>query len=210
MTLKKRNLIAGILYLALIIPGPFAYIMIPNLLESQSNIINYVSSHMSLIYVWILLDLLIIGIEIVLSWYLLKIFEGFNKKLSILAFIFRLAVVAVMFINVAFLFNIVLSDGVQSLQMIKNHKTFIMIWQISFSVHVALLGYMIFKGLKNYVKYLGIILMIGALGYLIDSLNYFFIDSQFFTSLGSFLLIFITLGEISMGIALLAKKIIKA
>ena len=78
MTLKKRNLIAGILYLALIIPGPFAYIMIPNLLESQSNIINYVSSHMSLIYVWILLDLLIIGIEIVLSWYLLKIFEGFN------------------------------------------------------------------------------------------------------------------------------------
>ncbi|MGE4319890.1 MAG: DUF4386 domain-containing protein [Acholeplasmataceae bacterium] len=210
MTLKKRNLIAGILYLALIVPGPFAYIMIPNLLESQSNIINYVSSHMSLIYVWILLDLLIIGIEIVLSWYLLKIFEGFNKRLSIVAFIFRLAVVAVMFINVAFLFNIVLSDGVESLQMIKNHKTFIMIWQINFSVHVALLGFMIFKGLKNYVKFLGIILMIGTLGYLIDSLNYFFIDSQFFTSLGSFLLIFITLGEISMGIALLAKKIIKA
>ncbi len=209
MTLKKRNLIAGILYLALIIPGPFAYIMIPSLLESQSSIINYVSTHMSLIYLWILLDVLIIAIEIILSYYLLKIFEGFNKKLSIVAFILRLAVVAVMIINVGFLFNIVISNGVEALAMIKNHKTFIMIWQLFFSIHVVLLGYMIFKGLKNYVKYLGIILMLGALGYLIDSLNYFFIDNEFFTLLGSFLLVFITVGEISMGVALLLKKIIK-
>ncbi len=209
MTLKKRNLIAGILYLALIIPGPFAYIMIPSLLESQSSIINYVSTHMSLIYLWILLDVLIIAIEIILSYYLLKIFEGFNKKLSMVAFILRLAVVAVMIINVGFLFNIVISNGVESLEMIKNHKTFIMIWQLFFSIHIVLLGYMIFKGLKNYVKYLGIILMLGALGYLIDSLNYFFIDNEFFTLLGSFLLIFITVGEISMGVALLLKKIIK-
>lgn len=209
MTLKKRNLIAGILYLALIIPGPFAYIMIPSLLESQSSIINYVSTHMSLIYLWILLDVLIIAIEIILSYYLLKIFEVFNKKLSMVAFILRLAVVAVMIINVVFLVNIVISNGVETLEMIKNHKTFMMIWQLFFSIHVVLLGYMIFKGLKNYLKYLGIILMLGALGYLIDSLNYFFIDNEFFTLLGSFLLIFITVGEISMGVALLLKKIIK-
>jgi len=83
------------------------------------------------------------------------------------------------------------------------------IWQLFFSVHVFILGLIIFKYNKTLWKYLGVVLLIGAFGYLIDSIialgN---LDYQILNTLSGFLLIFITVGEIGTGIGFLLNRFV--
>ena len=207
MSLKKRSLISGILYLALIIPGPFAYILIPEMLLEHTDVTSYVTNNMHMIYIWLLLDMIIIGIEVVLTYYLLKIFNQFNKKLSFTAFIFRAIMTLVMVLNSMYLLSIIFNGGTNVIDMINLHNQGIFIWQSFFSIHVLLLGYMLVKYKQNYIKYLGYILFLGGIGYLVDVTNYFFATPSFLQTIGSILLVFVTLAEILTGIALLLNKI---
>ncbi len=207
MSLKKRSLISGILYLALIIPGPFAYILIPQMLLDQTDVTSYVSNNMYMVVIWLLLDIIIITIEVFLTYYLLKIFDEFNKKLSFTAFIFRSIMVLVMVLNAMYLISLIFNGGANALNMIESHNQGIFIWQSFFSIHVLLLGYMLVKYKKNYIKYLGYILCLGGLGYLVDAANYFFTTPQFLQTIGSILLVFVTLAEILTGVALLLNKV---
>ncbi len=206
MTQKKRSLLAGILYLSLIIPGPFAFLLIPDMIYSAANPNQYIMDNMYLIYVWLFLDILIIGIEIVLAYLLLKLFNPVNKALSQVAYVLRMLVVGVMMINVGFLLMILFNSNQNPLVYVDLHLDFTYVWQFIFSFHVLVLGIFMIKYIKTLWKYLGFVLILGSIGYLIDVFNYFLLESAFFTSVGNILLIFVTLAEIGMGIALLLRK----
>ncbi len=206
MTQNKRSLVAGILYVSLIIPGPFAFLLIPDMIYSAANPNAYITNNMYLIYVWLFLDILIIGIEIVLAYLLLKLFNPVNKTLSQVAYVLRMLVVGVMMINVGFLLMILFNSNQNPLVYVDLHLDFTYVWQFIFSFHVLVLGIFMIKYIKTLWKYLGYVLILGSIGYFIDVFNYFLIDSAFFTSVGNILLIFVTLAEIGMGIALLLRK----
>lgn len=208
MANRKRSLWAGILYLLLIIPGPFAYIIIPDMISSQVNANQYISNHMELIYIWLLLDLLIIGIEVFLAIYLYKLLKLVDEKIARIAFVLRALVIMVMVINVSFLGIIILGDYINPLNYVLLHIDFTFIWQFIFSLHVFVLGVYFFKYVKSNFKYLAYVLILGSFGYLLDSLNHFFLDSSIFISLASVLLIFVTLAEIGTGLALILNKVL--
>lgn len=206
MTDKKRSFIAGILYLSLIIPGPFAFLLIPDMIYNALDPNQYILNNMYLIYVWLFLDILIIGIEIVLAFLLLKLFLPVNQLLSKIAYVLRMIVVGVMIINVVYLVLILVGSGANPVHYVDLHVDFTFVWQFVFSFHVLVLGIFMIKYIKTIWKYLGYILVLGSVGYLIDVFNHFLLDSLFFTNVGNVLLVFVTLAEIGMGIALLLNK----
>lgn len=206
MTQKKRSIVAGILYLSLIIPGPFAFLLIPDMIYSAIDPNQYILNNMYLIYIWLFLDLLIIGIEVVLAFLLLKLFNPVNKTLSQIAYVLRMIVVGVMMINVVYLLLILVGSGTNPINFVDLHVDFTFVWQFVFSFHVLVLGIIMMKYIKTIWKYLGYVLILGSVGYLIDVFNHFLLDSLFFTNVGNILLVFVTLAEIGMGIALLFQK----
>lgn len=206
MTQKKTSRLAGILYLSLIIPGPFAFLLIPDMIYSALDPNTFILNNMYLIYIWLLLDLLIVGIEIVLAYLLLKLFNPVNRFLSQLAYVLRMLVVLIMMINVIYLLMIVAGTGTQPLRFVDLHVDFTYVWQFIFSFHVLVLGIFLIKYIRTFWKYLGYILILGSIGYMIDVFNYFLLSSIFFVSVGNVLLIFVTLAEIGMGVALLFQK----
>ena len=206
MTDKKRSILAGILYVSLIVPGPFAFILIPDMIYSKIDSNLFINNNMYIIWIWLGLDLLIIGIEIALSFLLLKIFSKMNKPLSQVAFILRMLVVVVMLVNAVFLGSIIVGSGSNPIHFVDLHLDFTYVWQAVFSFHVLILGIFMIKYIDTLWKYLGYILILGSIGYMVDVMNYFFIESVLFRSIGNTLLIFVTLAEVGMGIALLLNK----
>ena len=206
MTDKKRSILAGILYVSLIVPGPFAFILIPDMIYSKIDSNLFINNNMYIIWLWLGLDLLIIGIEIALSFLLLKIFSKMNKPLSQVAFIIRMLVVVVMLVNAVFLGSIIVGSGSNPIHFVDLHLDFTYVWQAVFSFHVLILGIFMIKYIDTLWKYLGYILILGSIGYMVDVMNYFFIESVLFRSIGNTLLIFVTLAEVGMGIALLLNK----
>lgn len=209
MNIEKISVKAGILYLALVIPGILAFLLIPDTILSKANPNIYIQENLYMIFAWIGLDLIIIVIEIYLTIYLKKLFDRKNQTLSMVAFVTRWLVIVVMFVNVFFLFSLLLGDINRASDYVNLHLDGTYVWQVFFSVHVFVLGYMVKRYLQTIWQYLGYILMLGALGYFLDSLQYFFItDHQVFSSIVSFLLVFVTLAEIGMAFALIRKKVL--
>ena len=209
MNLENISVKAGLLYLALIIPGILAFLLIPDIILSEANPVQYMQDNLWIIFAWIGLDILIILIEVYLTIYLKKLFDEHNKELSMVAFITRWLVILIMFVNVLFLVTLLLTNKDSAIDYVQLHLDGTYLWQIPFSVHVFVLGYMLKRHLKSIWQYLGFILMLGALGYLLDTIQYFYItEHALFSSLVSLLLVFVTLAEIGMAFALIRKKVL--
>lgn len=207
MSQKKLSVTSGILYLSLVVLGPIALLLIPSIFDVD-QINDFASNHLGLMIAWIFADLVIIGVEILLTQYLYKLFKNYNQKLSLYAAIFRFLVVVIMVVNMSFLMITLLSQGSNADVFIPLHGIGVYTWQLSFSFHVFLLGIIIFKYIKTLWRYLGLTLMIGAFGYLIDSfIALSQLDISILNILSSILLVFITISEIGTGIALLLNKL---
>lgn len=208
MNQRKRSLITGLLYISLALLGPVALLIIPAQFDVD-NVTLFAQDHLWLVVIWIVLELMIIGIEVILTINLYQMFKVYHKVLSFVASIFRFAVVLIMSVGVIFLSLILFNQGSGADMWIENHQTFVYIWQLWFSVHVFILGLMILKNNKTYWKYLGCALLIGAFGYLLDATRALtHVDNPIVSSLSTILLIFITIGEIGMSIGLIKNKII--
>jgi hypothetical protein len=209
MSLKKLNLYSGILYLSLAFIGPFALLIIPSQFDVDGSVIDFATGNVSLIVLWLVLDILIIIIEVFLTIWLLKIFNEFNKKVSLAAFILRMTMVAIMIVNAVFLILMIIDGGTSADPFVAYHLSGVYLWQLFFGPHIFLLGYMVFKYLKSNWKYIGIVGMIGAFGYFTDAVNYLFgFESSILITIAGALLVFVTIGELSMAVALIMKKII--
>lgn len=208
MSIQKRSVITGILYLSLAVIGPLGFMILPNMITVEALTIGS-SIRPSLVYLWFAVELLIIGIEIFLTIYLWKLLNVYDKKLSLIAFIFRLLMIAVMVINSMFILAVAVSGGANADVFIPMHHQWVFIWQILFSVHVLIVGYIVFTYVKTYWRYLGVALLLGAVGYFLDSLNNLIgYDISILSTLATIFLVFVMIGEIGMAVGLLMRKII--
>ncbi len=209
MTIKKRSFLSGLLYISLAVIGPFAFLIIPGKFVLDASLNSFAMDNISLLVIWLLLDIIIIVIEVVLAIYLWKLFNEHNERLSLIAFILRMIMIIVMVVGAIFLLLLVIDGGSTAETYIKYHNKGVFLWQLFFSGHVFLLGFMLVKYLKTAWKYLGIALILGSFGYFIDSLNNLLtLDSSILTTISTILLVFVTIGEIGMAVALLMKKVV--
>ncbi len=209
MTIQKRSFLSGLLYISLAVIGPFAFLVIPSKFVLDETLNAYAMDHVALLVVWLLLDIIIIVIEVVLTIYLWKIFNEHDERLSLIAFILRMIMTAVMVVGSVFLLLLIIDGGSTAETYIKYHNKGVFLWQLFFSGHVFLLGFMLIKHLKTAWKYLGIALILGSFGYFIDSINNLFtLDSAVLVTIAGVLLIFVTIGEIGMAVSLLMKKVL--
>ncbi|MEJ2636707.1 MAG: DUF4386 domain-containing protein [Calditrichia bacterium] len=182
---RKIALIAGFSYLIIFITGIFAnFIVLQSLIASgdaAATLNNIVGSEL-LFRVGILSFILMVIFDVVVAWALYLVFSPVNRNLSLCAAWFRLLNSAVFGIALFNLFGVLQmisgADYLQAFQtgqveaqvmlFLDNFNYTWLVGLVFFGIHLLVLGYLIFK--SGFIPgIVGILLIIAAFGYLVDS-----------------------------------------
>ena len=153
---------------------------------------------------------LVVVLDVVIAWALMRVFDPVSRSLSRLAGWFRLAYSAVFMVAISQLAGIpdLLGGGTSAFtpeqiqaQALLKVDAFNDIWfagLILFAAHLVLIGYLAFR--SGYVpKILGILLVIAGLGYAFDSVGTMLSESPLEVSVVTFI------GELLLGVWLLIR-----
>jgi hypothetical protein len=181
--LRRAALIAGFGYL--MSPVPFAeFYVYPRLVipgNSQQTSEN-IAAHASLFLTAIFCYLVTFIADVVVAWALYVLLVPVNKRLSLVAGLFRLVYAAIALfglLNLVTAYRVLASadPAIRSAQLSSQVdlllRSFRYDWSIGlllFGIHLVLLGYLIFR--SSYVpRVIGVLLAIDGLGWLIDTLR---------------------------------------
>jgi hypothetical protein len=203
--LKSAALVAGLSLLFMVVFAPYAEMYVfPKLIDrfqpnvTAKNIIENKQLFVSGIFAYLIT---LIG-DLVLTWALFILMKPTNKNLSLLTAWFRLVYTVIALValnNVITSFRMLTTteylkfmtqEQINSFALVylnafKNHWYFGMIF---FAIHLLLLGYLVIKSI--YIpKFLGYLLILSGLGYLLTSVKPYFlpnvnIDFAMFTFFG--------------------------
>jgi hypothetical protein len=153
---------------------------------------------------------LVVVLDVVIAWALMRVFDPVSRSLSRLAGWFRLAYSAVFMVAISQLAGIpdLLGGGTSAFtpeqvqaQALLKVDAFNDIWfagLILFAAHLVLIGYLAFR--SGYVpKILGVLLVIAGLGYAFDSVGTMLSESPLEVSMVTFI------GEFLLGVWLLIR-----
>jgi len=200
ISLRTAAIIAGMGLLLMAILSPIAYlntfqslVKFDDAALTAQNILNSMGAFRSAIVLLFVVALL----DILVAWALYIVFMPANKNLSALAAWLRVIYGGIFIFAISKLYlalQVVATDGVQAMSYLKAFQS---IWDnglIIFGFSLLVLGYLAFK--SGYApKWLGVFLVLAALGYIMDGLGkmlspaYDLSISQF-TFIGEVLLIF--------------------
>jgi len=159
---------AGLGYLIIILAGFFAFFVLSTLLVpgDAAKTANNIKVNEWLFRIMIISFIIMLIFDIVVGVLLYVVFIPVNKMLSLLAVIFRLIQAIFIAISLGFLIIEPLSFNYVYL-----------IGQVFFALYLLLLGSLVMK--SGYIpKIIGILLIVGgALGYLLESLMYFLLPN---------------------------------
>lgn len=177
--------LAGLLVLVLVVISPFSLIYIPSTLivpGDATTTANNVMASDGLFRLGIISDAAIFLIEIVVTALLYVLLRPVSRTLSLAAAFARLAMAVIQGINLLpyFIALLLLSgagyltvfepDQLNALVLLSlnAHENAVYIWQAFFGLSLFVLGYLIFES-GYFPRILGVLMVVGALGYLIDS-----------------------------------------
>jgi hypothetical protein len=151
--------------------------------------------------------LIVAALDVIVAWALYVVFAYVNKHLSMLAAWFRVAYAAILAVAANHLLQVsALLNGAEFLKAIEATKIDVQVMQhleafqsgwdsgmILFGLHLLLLGYLVFTS-GFFPRFLGILIVIAAIGYLVDSFGTLFVPGyaltvSMFTFIGEVLLI---------------------
>ena len=217
-SINKTARVAGFLYLLLLPLGIFGILYVPSNLivpGDAARTANNIMASESLFRFSIVSALLvqIINLFVVLALY--KVLKPVNKNMAVLMVIFFLVAIPIAMLNELNQFAVLLllggadyltvftADQLQALVplFLDLHEHGINIASIFWGLWLFPMGYLVFKS-GFLPSILGIVLMIGCFGYLIDSVT-FFLFPNFDVTIGQFTFI----GEILLPLWLLIKGV---
>jgi hypothetical protein len=209
-TINKTARVAGFLYLLVIVFVFFAGVRYSLIVPGDAaTTANNIRADELLFRIGFVGDLIHSTCFLLLAWALYVLFKPVNKNLALLFVLFVVACVVIQCINLLINFTglLLLSDAdyltlfeadqlhAQEMLFRNLYENGILIAQIFFGLWLLPLGYLVYK--SGYLpRILGILLMIGCFGYLIDFFQYFlFPDYEVITYPG---LAVATIAEISL------------
>lgn len=214
--------LAGALYLVIAFAGGFAILYVPgalNVAGDPAATFANIAERRGLFHAGLVGDLVMMAAEVLVSVMLYFMFRSVNATLSLAASYARLMMVAVM---AAMLFfhagSLALADGTVPLGsfsaaqrvelaglMRHVHDAGVWIWQVFFCLHLILLGTLVLRS-GLYPRLLGIGLIVGGTGYLMDSVQMFALpDAALLETLKIALLLVVTTAEIGFALWLLLR-----
>ncbi|HOV04405.1 MAG TPA: DUF4386 domain-containing protein [Kaistiaceae bacterium] len=214
--------LAGIFYLIVVIAGVFAIAYVPTRLQVAGDPAATIASILDrrgLFTLGIGGDVVVMLAEIMVTAMLYLMFRPVNETLSLAAALARLAMVAVMatmlFFHAALVTFADPSGSVTGLSvaqrtdlasaMLHVHDAGVWIWQVFFTLHLALLGQLVAAS-GAYPKLLGHAMTLGAFGYLLDSVYSFAApDLAILGHVRAGLLAIVTLAEIGFALWLVIR-----
>jgi hypothetical protein len=191
ISLGKAAIIAGFSLLLMTIFAVLAEFFVRQGLIVPGDAIATVSNIMAndLFFRFDILSFIIVVIlDVIVSWALYIVFKPVNKSVSLLAAWFRLVYSALFGVAVVHLLNVlplvsgseylkVFEPGQLAAQVMLSLRAFDLVWNtglIFFGIHLILIGYLTFK--SGYIpKILGVLLVIAGLGYATDSIILFLV-----------------------------------
>jgi hypothetical protein len=212
---------AGLLYLVIAIAAIIAHMYVPAQLMVPGDAAataNNILASKPLFRIGIGSELVVLLCEVVLSIILYVIFKPVNKTLSLIAAVFRLAMTTIHAINLLnYFFVLLLLSGADYLAVfepdqlhalvllfLNAHSYGFTIGIACFAPHVLALGYLIFR--SGYLpRILGILFMLAACGYFVDSSALLLVPSYDATPI--FLALPIGIAEIVFPVWLLIKGV---
>jgi hypothetical protein len=184
-SIQKTARIAGVLILILVVIAPFSMLYVPSTLIVPGNATttaNNIMASESLFRLGIVSDSVVFLIEIVLSVLLYILVKPVSKTLALVAAFSRLTMTVIQGINLLnhFLALLLLSGAgyltvfepnqlhALVLLFLNAHQSVVLIWGLSFGLHLLVLGYLVYK--SGYIPgIVGILLVIASLCYLAQS-----------------------------------------
>ncbi len=191
-SLNKIAKITGIGYLVIFITGFYSnFFVIQNLIapgEAELTVKNIIENEL-LFRSGILGFFIMVIADLLLAWTLYLFLKPVNEKLSLLSAWLRLVNATIFGFALVYLLNVlqllkdtqyaILGLDFQNAQVMLSFGSFNYTWLIGlifFGLHLLVLGYLIIK--SGYIpKFLGVLLIIAGIGYLIDSFANFVIPN---------------------------------
>ncbi len=189
ISLRTAALIAGVGLLIMVIIAPYAeFYVYPKLVfpgeaaETTRNLFEHQSLFISGIFSYLVTCIC----DLVVAWALYILLKPVNEDLSLLTAGFRLVYVIIFLVallnlfsvlrlmNTTQYFNMLTADQL-NMKIMLSVKEFRNSWSfgfIFFSIHLILLGYLVFRS-KYIPGIFGIILIINGIGYMVDTLKLF-------------------------------------
>jgi hypothetical protein len=200
-SIQKTARITGLLYLLLIPPSIFSIIYVPSVLIVPGNVsatVSNITAHEMLFRLSIVSALVVQLVNIFVVLLLFKLLKPVNKIHAMFMVIFLLLGVPIALINELNQFAVLLLlNGADKSQTLVSlflylHKQGIFIAQIFWGLWLLPMGYLVFKS-GFLPKIIGVLLMIGCFGYLIDSFAFFLFPNlnlkvSQYTFIGEFLI----------------------
>lgn len=187
-TLIKIAKIAGFSYLIIFVSGIFANFVVLESLVVQGNAeltANNIMESESLYLFGIFAFLIMVIFDVIVTWALYLLLKPVNKTLSLFSAWFRLVnstIFGVALFNLVAVLRIIRSEQLGPFemgQMMLLFDSFDITWLLGlvfFAIHLIALGYLVLK--SDYIpKFLGILLLVAAVGYLVDSSAQFILSN---------------------------------
>lgn len=211
--------LAGLFYLTIAVAGGFSIAYVPSQIQvagdAAATVANLVK-HTVLFRLGIVGDIVVMLAEIMVTVMLFFMFKTVNPTLSMAAAIARAMMVAIMgsmlFFHAGALYlandagplSILLEDQRVEWVMLMLHlnSAGVWIWQLFFTLHLLLLGSLVVRS-RAFPTWLGLGLMLGGTGYILDSaFSSTLTDVVWLGHLRAGLLVIVTLSEISFALLL--------
>jgi hypothetical protein len=177
--------VAGFLLLFIVLIAPFSQLYVPSTLVVPGDATataNNIGASGWVFHLGIVSDSLVFLIEIVLCVLLYVLLRPVSRTLSLVAAFARLAMTIIQGINLlAYFAALLLLSGAAYLTVfgpaqldalallsLNAHQYGVYIWEAFFGLHLAVLGYLIFKS-GYFPRILGVLMVFAALGYLTHS-----------------------------------------
>lgn len=212
----------GFFYLGIAIAGGFSIAYVPSQIvvpDDAAATVGNILAKTGLYHMGIAADLIVMVFEVMAMTMLYFMFRQVSPTLSLAAAMARLCMVAVMSAMLFFHAGASLlaqSDTVMTQfsqaqradlagLFLEMHRAGVWIWQVFFTMHLMLLGYLVLHS-GRFPALLGYGLMIGAMGYLLDSAYAFaFPGADWLGILRAGLLAIVTLSEVGFALWLLIR-----
>ena len=221
-SIQRTARAAGLLYLIIAVCGGFSFgyvrstLIVPG--DAAATASNILASEW-LFRLGIVGDAIVFLSEIVLIALLYSLLKPVSKTLSLAAAFARLAMVVMQGMNLLNYFFVLLlmsgagyllvfeADQLQALMLLflNAYEAVALIWGAFFGLHTLLLGYLVYK--SGYLpRILGVLLVVAAFGYLIDSFGNFLLP-QYDAIYAPAVVVAALLGELPFALWLLIKGV---